>query len=491
MVRFSSPGETQVSNRSERRGWIENTCSLCTLGAPLVMTTIDTCVVGAGFAGLTAALRLKRAGRTVALLEARDRVGGRTFTVDGPDGAWIDRGGAWIGPGQTAIYGLMAEFGVPSYKQYVDGKAMMVVDGKQYRYEGTIPLTMSPWAAANMGAVFLELGRLSKSIPLQAPWEAKNAEKLDQTTLAGWLHSHTLSKPAHALLEAALAGLYTSAASEVSMLFVLYQMASGGGPGFLLGVKDAAQDSRPVGGMGAIYRPIAAELEDSLHLNHPVQQIVQDNDGVTVSGDQGSVRARQVIVAVPIAIASQIRYEPMLPMDRSFLHQRMPSGAVVKINIVYDEPFWRDDGLTGQSFAPDSPATLTIDASTDQPQPGVLCVITEGPAARKLTKMSEAERREVVLSAVVERFGDKAASPIEYLAQDWSVEKYSCGGMLSHAPPGVLTEFGRALREPCGRIHWAGTESSAVMYGWVDGAIRSGERAAAEVLGRSADGDGV
>lgn len=152
---------------------------------PLAMTNIDTCVVGAGFAGLTAALRLKQAGQSVALLEARDRVGGRTFTVDRPDGTWIDRGGAWIGPGQNAIHGLMKEFGVSSYQQYVDGKAMMVVDGKQYRYQGTIPLTMSSWAAANMGAVFLELGHLSKSIPLEAPWEAKDAEKLDRTTLAG------------------------------------------------------------------------------------------------------------------------------------------------------------------------------------------------------------------------------------------------------------------------------------------------------------------
>lgn len=446
------------------------------------MNELDTCVVGAGFAGLTAALRLKQAGASVALLEARDRIGGRTFTVDGPDGIWIDRGGAWIGPGQDAIYGLMREFGVPSYKQYVDGKAIMVVDGKQYRYEGTIPMSMSPWAVANMGAVFMELGRMAKSIPLEAPWTAKHAEKWDRMTLAGWLNGHTLSEQARTLLESALAGCHTSAASEVSMLFVLYQMASGGGPGFLLGVKDAAEDARPVGGMGAIYRPIAAELGDALHLNQPVRRIVTDDDGVTVHADDMTVRARRVIVAVPIAIASQICYEPMLPFDRSFLHQRMPSGAVMKTNIVYDEPFWRSDGLTGQSFAPGSPATLTIDASTDRSRPGVLCAIDEGPTARDLTRLDAADRRRAVLAAIVERFGDKASTPSEYVEQNWTVERYSGGGMLSHAPTGVLTEFGPALRQPCGRIHWAGTESSAVMCGWIDGAVRSGERAAAEVL---------
>ena len=149
----------------------------------------------------------------------------------------------------------MTEFGVSSYKQYTDGQSMIVVDGKQYRYKGTIPLSMSPWAAVNLGAVMLEIAQMCKSIPLDAPWEAKNAQTWDQISLAKWLSNHTLSKPAHALLETAIAGCYTSAASEVSMLFVVYQMASGGGPDFVLGGKDASQDSRPVGGIGAIYRP--------------------------------------------------------------------------------------------------------------------------------------------------------------------------------------------------------------------------------------------
>ncbi|MDV8107462.1 NAD(P)/FAD-dependent oxidoreductase, partial [Rhodococcus sp. IEGM 69] len=294
---------------------------------------VDYCVVGAGFAGLTAALRLKQAGQSVALVEARDRIGGRTFTEVREDGSWIDRGGAWIGPGQDRIYALMDEFGVKSYKQYTDGEAMMVVDGKQYRYKGTIPLTMSPWAAANLGAVFVELGEMCKTIPLDAPWEAKKAAKWDSISLAKWLGDNTLSTPAHDLLETAIAGCYTSAASEVSMLFVLYQMASGGGPSFVLGVKDAAEDARPVGGMGAVYRPMATEIGNALHLSQPVRDIAQDRDGVTVRSADLAVRARRAIVAVPLAIASQIVYEPLLPMDRSFLHQRMPSGAVMKIAV--------------------------------------------------------------------------------------------------------------------------------------------------------------
>jgi monoamine oxidase len=160
----------------------------------------------------------------------------------------------------------------------------------------------------------------------------------------------------------------------------------------------------------------------------------------------------------------------------------MPSGAIYKINIVYDEPFWRADGLSGQSAAPGTPAQVTIDACTDSGSPGVLCVIIEGPTARSMTALETGSRRELVLDELGRRFGSKARTPIDFIEQNWTTERYSGGGMISHAPPGVLTEFGPALRAPCGRIHWAGTESSAVMCGWVDGAVRSGERAATEVL---------
>ena len=235
------------------------------------------------------------------------------------------------------------------------------------------------------------------------------------------------SLAARDLLETAIGGTYTSDTSEVSLLFALHQMASGGGPQFVFGVEGGSQDSRIVGGMGAVYGPMAAEVGDSLHLSQPVRRIEQDDDGVTVRSDDMTVTAQRAIVAVPIAIASQIHYEPMLSVDRSFLHQRMPSGAVFKINIVYDEPFWRDDGLTGQSAAPGTPAPVTIDACTDTGTPGVLCVIIEGPSRRHLCAARRAALRAHPRRTrrAVRGHGAVAGRLIE---QNWTTERYSGGG---------------------------------------------------------------
>ena len=271
------------------------------------MADLNYCVVGAGFAGLTAALRLKQAGNPVALLEARDRVGGRTFT----EVATTVRGSTAAAPGsgraRTGSKALMNEFGVPSYKQYSDGEAMMVRRRQaasllRHHSADDEPVGVGQsrrWSFSNWG-------RCASRSPWKHRGKRRTPQKWDQISLAKWLAGNTVSKAAHDLLETAIAGCYTSAASEVSMLFVPYQMASGGGPGFVLGIKDASQDSRIVGGMGAVYRPMAAEIGDSLHLSQPVRRIDQDADGVTVCSDDMTVRARRVVVAVPIAIAGQI-----------------------------------------------------------------------------------------------------------------------------------------------------------------------------------------
>ncbi|WP_253875351.1 flavin monoamine oxidase family protein, partial [Mycobacterium asiaticum] len=225
----------------------------------------------------------------------------------------IVRGGAWIGPCQDRIYALMNEFVVPEYNQHNDGDAMMIVGGKKHRYGGTIPWTVSPWAVANLGIGLATIEKMCKAIPREAPWEAKKAQEWDRISIGQWIDKNSMSSEAAEMLDMAFAGLYTSAASETSLLWGLLQTASAGGLTFAISGKGGSQDARPVGGMGALHRPMVAALGDALHLSQPVRQIAQDADGVTVSAADLTVRARRVIVAIPLAIATSIHYEPMLP----------------------------------------------------------------------------------------------------------------------------------------------------------------------------------
>ena len=275
---------------------------------------------------------------------------------------------------------------------------------------------MSPWAVANLGVGLLQAEQMCKSLSREAPWEAKKAAAWDRISIAEWLEKSVMSKAAREMLDTALAGPYTTAASETSLLWMLLQQGSAGsptigGPTFVISGRGGAQDARPVRGMGAIYRPMVAELGDALHLSQPMRHIAQDAEGVTIRSDDVTLRAHRTIVAIPLAIANTISYEPVLPVDRALLHQRMPGGAVIKISIFYDEPVWRADGLSGPSVRPGSPATLTIDACTDTGEPGIMCVITEGPAARELGRLDEADRKATVVRELVDRFGERPAHP--------------------------------------------------------------------------------
>ncbi|MBV9454902.1 MAG: FAD-dependent oxidoreductase [Rubrobacter sp.] len=239
---------------------------------------------------------------------------------------------------------------------------------------------------------------------------------------------------------------------------------------------------RVQGGMQTIANKMTGELGDALHLESPVRAIGQDAQGVTVRADNVTVRAHRVIVALPPTLAGQLRYDPMLPVDRLLLNQRVPNGAIARAIAVYEEPFWRADGLSGRSIALNSPVSYSIDQSPASGRPGMLSSYIAGPAARKFGRLDAAERQRMFLEALEARFGPKAANPVHYIEADWSKEEWNQGAMMGHYPPGVLTEFGPALSAPVGRIRWANSEMPTHWHGHIEGAIRSGERAAEEVL---------
>lgn len=446
----------------------------------------DFVIVGAGFAGLTAALRLTQAGRSVVVLEARDRVGGRVYTETLPDGSWLDFGGTWFGPGQDHAYALAREMGVPTYPTYVAGDSLVVLaDGTLVRNAGTFPIS-EVFSAAAMLAMLAEFEAMGSGLPLDRPWDGPEAGEWDKQSVAAWLDSQLgdAVPTVKTAFRTLITGLFTSDPAEVSLLDALYLVHSHQGFERLMSVTGGDQQDRVMGGMQAIADRIAVRLGPALHLSAPVRQIMQDDAGVEVVADTASVRAQRVIVAIPPTLSGHLRYDPPLPTDRALLVQRVPCGSVIKVLIKYDEPFWRAKGLTGQSFAATDPIGATFDGCTDTGRPGLMIAFAFGPQALALGRLSKVDRQQRFVDALVQRFGAEAAAPTaEYYEHDWAAETWSRGCMLAHFPPGVLTSFGPALQEPFGRIHWAGTETSAAFHGSINGAIESGERAVREVLG--------
>ncbi len=441
----------------------------------------DVVVVGAGLAGLAAARSLRASGCDVAVLEARDRVGGRVLNHQLPGGEVVEMGGQWIGPSQLRVNKLVAELGLETFPTHDTGEHLLDLKGKVKRYTGEIP-PLPKAALVDLGQSQLRFDRLAQRVPLEAPWAADRAERWDEETFATWLRRNTRTASARFFWEVFSEAVFAAEPQDMSLLHALAYTHSGGGVNSLIGVRNAAQQDRLVGGSQLIAHLLAEPLGEELRLGAPVRKIKQTARGVTVEADGVTVRARRAIVSIPPVLAGRIAYEPALPPQRDLLTQKMPAGSVIKVNVVYDEPFWRADGLSGQAAGDHDPIKFTFDNSPPSGTPGVIVCFLEGAHARRFGRIDADARRRAVLASLVGYFGKRASKPIDVIEQDWSAEEWTRGCYGAHLAPGVWTQFGPALREPIGRIHWAGTETASVWSGYMDGALSSGERAAAEVL---------
>ena len=442
----------------------------------------DVCVVGAGLAGLTAARRLSQAGRSVVVLEARDRVGGRVWTKTSRDGVPVDMGACFIGPHHDRMHTLAKEMGVGTFKTFVAGDNVLATGGKVRRYRGDIP-RISPVALLSAAQAIARMNAMAKRVPVDAPWDAPKAEAWDALSVRAWLTAaHVPTRLARDLVEATVRACFAAELSEVSLLNWLFLAHSAGGIESLMNIAGGYQDSQFEGGVGQVPDAMAGELGDAVVLGAPVHAVRQDGERVEVTSAAGTVTAPARRPGPPRALAAGIRFDPVLPADHALLIHQVPAGTEVKMVALYDEPFWRHDGMSGATVATDDRIEVTLDTGQPAHAQGVVAGYSAGPRARALAALGVTERRDVFVRMLTTRLGPKAASPFEVLEQNWAEEQWTRGCSMGHFPTGVLTQYGRRLREPVGRLHWAGTETAATSYGSMDGAVRSGERVCEEIL---------
>jgi monoamine oxidase len=370
--------------------------------------------------------------------------------------------------------------GIHTFKTYTKGAQIFDYLGRQTHFSGLIP-PLPPADAADFNTLLGKIAQLTSTVPLDKPWTAPDALALDGQTLETWKLANSSTPGARFLFDLATESVFAAEPRDLSLLHALFYYRSGNGIINLTSTAGGAQDSRFVGGSQLVSIRMAERLGRRVVLNAPVRRIAHAGRGVTVTSDAGTWHGQAVIVAMAPTLAGRIDYDPPLPAQRDQLTQRVPQGSVIKYEAVYPKPFWRAEGLSAYSNSDRSPVRLTYDNSPPSGTPGVLLGFVTGQDARRLTTMGPGARRKAVVASFTRLLGPKAAHPGTLVEHNWSEEPWTRGCYEGYLPPGVWTDYGAALRAPIGRVHWAGTETSEVFMGYMDGAVRSGERAASEV----------
>ncbi len=441
----------------------------------------DVIIVGAGFAGLAAAKALRAAGVEPLVIEARERVGGRTCPGS-IAGLTIDLGGMWVGPTQTALDALAREYGVKTYPQYITGKSAIELNGKWHSSEGEdYGALLSLPVKLDLAQLVYRLTALSDSINPESPWTHPKADAFDAMTLQTWLDEHTHTDGAMSFMVSLIRSVFSAEPGDLSFLFCLFYLKSGGNLEELTTFRNGAQQRLFVGGVHQLSQRMADQLGERVLLDSPVTDIEQDAEGVTVTCPAATFRAKVLIIAIAPALAGRINYSPLLPHKRDALTQRMPMGSVIKVWIAYSTPFWRARGFSGLFSSDTAAFGPAFDVAPPGTSTGILAGFFDARASVEWSARSSDQRRAEVVRCLTAAFGAEAQAPIEYVEKNWTQERYSRGCYTGTLGPGALTQFGPTLRESVGRIFFAGTESSAIWAGYIEGALRSGARAAAEV----------
>ena len=441
---------------------------------------VDVAIVGGGLSGLTAARRLRDRERTMAVLEARERVGGKMWT-DTVGGHHADLGAHWIGPTQDRVAALGRELGVRTERQKLDGRAVLVSRGKRRTFRGSLP-PLSPVSIAELGIAQLRLDRLRKKVSVEQPWVHAAVTDWDSQTVDTFARRYLHTRDARMFLNLAAELVFGAEIEELSLLYFLFYLQSGGGLTSLTEFEGGAQQDHFVGGSQQLCDRLAERLEEAVRLRTPIAAVEQDGELVLLRTDAGDVvRARHAIVAVSPALYGRWHWARPLPADRDQLAQRMPMGAYMKVVLAYERAWWRDANLSGIGYADAGPVQMVVDSGSDEAGGGALACFITGRAVERYGRLELGARQAAVRESLTRMFGPPAADWTAYAECDWTTEQYSRGGPVGLMGPGTLGRFGHVLRRPEGLVHWAGTDTATVWNGYMDGAIQAGERAADEV----------
>ncbi|XP_038228801.1 amine oxidase [flavin-containing] B-like isoform X1 [Dermochelys coriacea] len=446
--------------------------------------------------GLSAAKLLTESGLSVVVLEARDRVGGRTFTARNKQVQYVDLGGAYVGPTQNRILRLSKELGIETYKVNEVEHLIHHVKGKSYPFKGAFPTMWNPFVILDFNNLWRTMDEMGKEIPNEAPWKAPHAEEWDKMSMQDFIDKVCWTNASKRFATLFVNVDVTSEPHEVSALWFLWYVKQCGGTGRIFSTTNGGQERKFVGGSGQISEKLMERLGGRVKLEKPVVCIDQSGEDVIVKTlDHELYEAKYVISAIPPVLDLKIHFNPPLPPMRNQLISRVPMGSVIKCMMYYKEPFWRKQDYCGTMLIEDEEAVIGMTLDDTKPNcsvPAIMGFIL-ARKCRRLTHLTKEERKRRICELYAKVLGsEEALHPVHYEEKNWCEEQYSGGCYTAYFPPGIMTQFGRIIRQPVGRIYFAGTETATEWSGYMEGAVQAGERAAREVLcsmGKIAEGE--
>ncbi|RWS09773.1 Amine oxidase [flavin-containing] B-like protein, partial [Dinothrombium tinctorium] len=426
----------------------------------------------------------------ILVLEANKRVGGRLYTKRDEKVKWVDLGGAYIGPNQENIRRIASELGVDIYKVHVDGYLLDYDEGKRTAFEADgIPYHANNFLESfELQRFFQKLDEMGSKFPAEAPWRCPYSEEWDRITFKEFIDKSLWTKKARKMAYLMANDILTAAPHEVSLLFALWYIKMGKGTNSIFSNVNGAQDSKFDGGSMQICEKLAEAIGNHrVQLNKAIYSVDQTSSYVSVKTvDCFEYKARYIILSFAPCMQAKIHYSPPLPPLRNQMLQRFPMGSVIKCIVYYETAFWREKGYCGAATDEDFDnhlLSITLDDSKrDGSYPAIIGFAT-ATRNRQLCELSREERKIRICESFAELFDSQEALwPVHYEEYDWNCDQYAGGGYTGICPPGFLTEFGKIIRKPVRNMYFAGTETATEWFGYMEGGVQAGERAAREVL---------